>query len=90
MGEVCDVTQLVGFNRKRFHWFQQMRHRKTLQLAGTCEWMILFIDMTKRRVVAMPDDLAALMARVKQAHSALPLPPEVGRSISLQNKRRAG
>ena len=57
-------------------------------LAATCEWLILFIDMNKRRVAAMPDDLTALMSRVKQAHHALPLPPEVGRSISLSNKRR--
>src|SRR5690348_17782628 len=31
-------TQLVGFNRKRFHWFQQMRHGETGRLAATCEW----------------------------------------------------
>jgi len=81
-------TQLVGFNRKRFHWFQQMRHGETMKLAATCEWMILFIDMSKRRVAEMPDDIFELMTRVKEAHAHLPLPPEVGRSISLENKRR--
>lgn len=82
-------TQLIDFDAKRFHWFQTMHHAEKGYLAGTCEWMILFIDMTKRRVAAMPDDLAALMVRVKEAHSILPLPPELGRSISLKNKRRA-
>jgi acyl-CoA thioester hydrolase len=81
-------TQLVGFNRKRFHWFQQMRHGETLKLAATCEWMILFIDMNKRRVAEIPDDIFALISRVKEAHAHLPTPPEVGRSISLENKRR--
>lgn len=81
-------TQLIDFDAKRFHWFQTMYHAEKGFLAATCEWLILFIDMNKRRVAAMPDDLTALMSRVKQAHHALPLPPEVGRSISLSNKRR--
>jgi acyl-CoA thioester hydrolase len=82
-------TQLLDFNRKRFHWFQQMRHGETLKLAATCEWMILFIDMNKRKVAEMPDDIFELMSRVKTAHAHLPKPPEVGRSISLENKRRS-
>ncbi len=82
-------TQLVDFNRKRFHWFQQMRHGETLKLAATCEWMILFIDMNKRKVAEMPDDIFTLISRVKAAHAHLPRPPEVGRSISLENKRRS-
>ena len=81
-------TQLIDFNRKRFHWFQQMRHRETLQLAATCEWMILFIDMTKRKVAEMPDDIFDLVSRVKATHAHLPRPPEMGRFISLENKRR--
>jgi acyl-CoA thioester hydrolase len=81
-------TQLVDFTRKRFHWFQQMRHGETGKLAATCEWMILFIDMSKRKVAEMPDDIFALISRVKDAHAHLPKPPELGRSISLENKRR--
>ena len=81
-------TQLIDCNRKRFHWFQQMRHRETGKLAATCEWMILFVDMAKRKVAEMPDDLFELANRVKAAHANLPRPPEVGRFISLENKRR--
>jgi acyl-CoA thioester hydrolase len=81
-------TQLIDFNRKRFHWFQAMRHGQTGQLAATCEWMILFIDMSKRRVAEMPDDIYDLVGRVKAAHAHLPRPLEVGRSISLENRRR--
>ena len=81
-------TQLVDCDRKRFHWFQSMRHGKTGALAATCEWLILFIDMNKRRVAEMPDDIFALVERVKAAHAGLALPPELGRRISLANKRR--
>jgi acyl-CoA thioester hydrolase len=82
-------TQLIDFNRKRFQWFQQMRHGETGKLAATCEWMILFIDMTRRKVAEMPDDMFELFSRIKAAHAPLPRPAEVGRSISLENKRRA-
>ncbi len=81
-------TQLVELDRKRFHWFQQMRHGETGKLAATCEWLILFIDMNARKVAAMPDDIYDLVSRVKDAHAHLPRPPEVGRRISLENKRR--
>ena len=82
-------TQLIDFDRKRFHWFQAMRHGETGTLAATCEWLILFIDMTKRRVGEMPDDIFDLVGRVKAEHARLPAPPELGRRISLENKRRA-
>ncbi|HVO04361.1 MAG TPA: thioesterase family protein [Candidatus Cybelea sp.] len=81
-------TQLIDFDRKRFHWFQSMRHGQTGALAATCEWLILFIDMTKRRVGEMPDDIFDLVSRVKAGHAHLPLPPELGRRIALGNKRR--
>jgi acyl-CoA thioester hydrolase len=58
-------------------------------LAATCEWLILFIDMNARRVAAMPDDIFAMIGRVKAAHAKLPRPPEIGRHISLRNKRRS-
>jgi acyl-CoA thioester hydrolase len=45
--------------------------------------------MNKRKVAEMPDDIFALISRVKTAHAGLPKPPEVGRSISLENKRRS-
>jgi hypothetical protein len=66
-------TQLVSFNRKRFHWFQQMRHGESLKLAATCEWMILFIDMNKRKVAEMPDDIFDLMQQYTLFTLQLPI-----------------
>jgi acyl-CoA thioester hydrolase len=82
-------TQLIDFDRKRFHWFQSMRRGSDGTLAATCEWLILFIDMARRRVAEMPDDMFDLVGRVKAAHAHLPIPPELGRNISLENRRRA-
>ncbi|HVI86801.1 MAG TPA: thioesterase family protein [Dongiaceae bacterium] len=83
------TTQLVGLDNKRFQWFQMMYHAEKGYLAGTCEWMILFIDMTKRRVTEIPAATRARLEQVLAAHADLPRPPELGRNISLTNKRRS-
>jgi acyl-CoA thioester hydrolase len=82
------TTQLIDMDNKRFHWFQAMYHGEKGYLAGTCEWMILFIDMTQRRVGTIPPDVRVRLEAVQAAHAGLPLPPEVGRQISLKNRRR--
>ena len=42
----------------------------------------------RHEVLWRRDDIYDLIGRVKAAHASLPRPPEVGRSISLENKRR--
>ena len=81
------TTQLLGFDAKRCHFVQLMYHASEGYLAATLEWLLLYIDMTQRRVTVMPDELQRHLARVVAAHQALPLPPEVGRRISLDAKR---
>lgn len=83
------TTQLVGLDNKRFQWFQAMYHAEKGYLAGTCEWMILFVDMTQRRVTEIPPVTRQRLEAVLSAHAAIPQPPEVGRHISLTNKRRS-
>jgi len=90
MGDPLRITtQLVGMDGKRFHRFQAMYHGEKGYLAATCEWLILFIDMTQRRVADMPPDVRIRMEAVRAAHAGLSLPPEIGRHISLENRRRA-
>lgn len=81
------TTQLIGFDAKRFHFVQCMYHGREGYLAATLEWMLLYIDMTTRRVSVMPEELQRYLARVVEAHRQIPLPPEVGRRISLDAKR---
>jgi acyl-CoA thioester hydrolase len=84
------TAQLVAMDAKKFHWFQAMYHAEKGYLAATCEWMILFIDMTQRRVTEIPAAPRQRLEQVLAAHAVLPQPPEIGRHISLQNKRRGG
>jgi acyl-CoA thioester hydrolase len=81
------TTQLLGFDAKRCHFVQCMYHARDGYLASTLEWLLLYIDMTARRVAVMPEDLQRHLARVVAAHQAVEVPPEVGRRISLEAKR---
>lgn len=81
------TCQLVDCDRKRAHWIQAMYHAEEGYLAATAEWLILFIDMTKRKVASMPDDIYARLERVKAAHASLTLPVPLGRTISISNRK---
>ena len=80
------TTRLIAYDLKRMHWIQCMYHREKGYLAATDEWLILYVDIDKRRVGRMPAALEANMQAVMAAHAALPLPPEVGRRIDMNRR----
>jgi len=80
------TTRLIAYDLKRMHWIQCMYHREKGYLAATDEWLILYVDIGKRRVGRMPAALEANMQAVMAAHAALPLPPEVGRRIDMNRR----
>ena len=86
--EVRVTSQLIGLTEKRINMFQMLYHAESGELSATCEWMSLYIDLTKRRVAEIPPLLQERLGRVLQAHSKLPRPQEAGRGISMQNRRR--
>jgi acyl-CoA thioester hydrolase len=80
------TSQLVDFDAKRCHFIQAMYHAQEGYLAATVEWLLLYIDMTQRKVTTMPPSLQAHLARVLEAHRAVPLPGPVGRGISIPRR----
>lgn len=80
-------TRLLGFDDKRIHFIHQMRHAEADFLAATAEWLCLHIDLEQRRVAPMPEPIKRRLAEVLAAHGELPVPPEVGRSISRSGKK---
>lgn len=81
------TTQLVDFDAKRCHFIQAMYHAQEGFLAATVEWLLLYIDMTKRKVALMPEGLQRHMARLLEAHSQVPLPAEIGRRIAISKPK---
>jgi acyl-CoA thioester hydrolase len=85
-GDGVHVTsQVVDFDEKRFHIYQEMYHADGW-LAATGESLGLHIDMSGPRVAPIPDHIQARLQMYKTAHDALGWPDRAGRSIGIKRK----
>jgi acyl-CoA thioester hydrolase len=50
--------------------------------------MALHVDMTAKKTAAFPENVAARLAEMKAAHSALPTPDGVGRRIAMPGRQK--
>jgi acyl-CoA thioester hydrolase len=86
-GAAVRVTlQLIDFDAKRMHYFEQLFHAEEGWLSATSENMVLHVDMTAKKVAPFPDFIAARLAKMKAAHAHLPVPDGVGRRIAMPGK----
>jgi acyl-CoA thioester hydrolase len=82
-GDPVYVTiQLLAFDAKRMHYFEQLYHQDGW-LSATSENMALHVDMAEKKTVAFPAAVAERLALIKEAHAALPLPQGAGRRIAM-------
>lgn len=87
-GDPVRVTsRLLDFDGKRLHYFHEMYHAEKGYLASTNELLAIHVDMRVRRSAPMPEPILDRLRKVKEAHAALPLPPQVGRRIGIASKR---
>jgi acyl-CoA thioester hydrolase len=83
-GDPVRVTfQLLDFDAKRLHYFEQLFHAEEGWLSATSENMALHINMAAKKTAAFPDPIAARLNRMKAAHADLPMPEDAGRSIAM-------
>src|ERR1700730_2400075 len=78
--------QLIDFDAKRLHYFEELRHAEQGWLSATSENMALHVDLKAKKTAAFPDDVAARLQRMKAAHAVLPLPEGAGRRIAMPPK----
>jgi acyl-CoA thioester hydrolase len=78
--------QLLGYDAKRLHYFEELHHAEEGWLAATSENMALHVDMEARKTAAFPAEIAARLERMKAAHAALPIPDGAGRRIAMPEK----
>ncbi len=79
--------RLLGFDQKRIHIFQEMRHTEANYLAATCEVMFLHVNQKGVvRTAPMPEEIQTLLEGILEEHSQLETPTQAGRSIQLKNK----
>jgi len=78
--------QLLGFDKKRMHYFEQLHHAEEGWLSATSENMALNVNMVAKKVAAFPDNVMTRLAEMKAAHDKLPVPHGAGRRISMSSK----
>ncbi|HEY1979618.1 MAG TPA: thioesterase family protein [Xanthobacteraceae bacterium] len=82
-GDTVHVTlQLLGFDTKRMHYFEQLYHHDGW-LSATSENMALHVDMVAKKTAAFPAAVAERLALMMKTHATLPLPNGAGRRIAM-------
>ncbi len=76
--------QLLDFDTKRMHYFEELVHADEGWLSATSENMALNVDMRVKKTAAFPANVMARLQRMKDAHAALPMPQGVGRRIAMR------
>ena len=78
--------QLINFDSKRLHFFEQLFHAADGWVSATSENLALHVDMAAGKTAALPADVAAALAKMKTAHAKLPLPEAAGRRIAMPRR----
>jgi len=84
---VIATLQLIGFDEKRAHFYQELRHAEEGWLSATSEQMSLHVDMNARKVAPWPEDILANLKALAEAQAGLPRPERAGRHIEIRKKR---
>ena len=81
------AVQLLDYDAKRIHVFEELRHATENWVSATSENMTLSVDMTAKKVAPFHDSVLHLLGRMKAAHAGLPRPNGAGRSVRMPDKR---
>ena len=86
-GDPVRVTfQMLDYDSKRIHYFEQLFHATEGWVSATSENMTLHVDMVSKKVAPFPTVVMRTLARMKAAHARLPRPEAVGRRIAMPEK----
>src|SRR5438093_5786073 len=86
-GDPVRVTfQLLDYDSKRMHYFEQLFHAEEGWVSATSENMSLHVDMVAGKTAPFPDDVARGLARMQAAYAKLPRPEAAGRRIAMSGK----
>ena len=76
-------VQLLDYDAKRVHLFEQLLHATENWVSATSESMTLHVDMAAKKVAPFPDSVTRALERMKKAHAQLPRPESAGRRIAM-------
>ena len=80
------TTQVLDFDTKRLHFNHEMFNLATNVRLATCEQMLVHVDSKAAKSAPIPDSVAVALKAIKQSHSKMPIPPEIGRTMKIKHK----
>ncbi len=78
--------QLLDFDSKRLHCFQEIHHTEDGFLSATSETMSLHVDMGTKKSTTFPEEIMRRIEAMHTAHGALERRPQVGHMIGIPRK----
>ncbi len=84
--ELTVETQLLGFDKKRFHLFHTLKHSHEGFVSATNEVMGLGFNINARNIQPFAESVQLKLADIFEGQQTLPIPANAGRSISLPSK----
>jgi acyl-CoA thioester hydrolase len=79
-------VQLLDFDAKRLHFYQELYHATEGWVSATSENLALHVDMQTKRTSPFPEDVFGLLGKMQAAHAKLPRPETAGRRIAMPAK----
>ncbi len=83
--QVYVTSQLLDFDEKRFHFFQELYHSDGW-LSATGEGLGLHVELAGPKVAPMPAETYDKIAAIYEDHRHLPRPSRAGRGIGIKRK----
>ena len=79
-------ARLIDFDAKRLHFYMEMFHAAEGWLSCVTELIVMHIDMAAKKSAPFPADIQSRIEAMREAHRALPVPPQVGHRIGIPRK----
>ena len=87
MGDEVEVkVQLINYDSKRIHIFEEMYNLKEGYLAATSEQIGMHVDMKTRKSSELPNDVQDMLKKMMEQHSVLPIPEQLGHQIGIKQR----
>jgi acyl-CoA thioester hydrolase len=80
------TVQMLDHDAKRMHYIQEMFHAEEGWLSATMEAICMHVDIKAKKSAPFPQDIQSRIAAMQEAHSNLPVPPQVGHKIGITRK----
>jgi acyl-CoA thioester hydrolase len=86
-GDPVRVTfQLLDFDTRRLHYFEQLFHATEGWVSATSENLALHVDTDKAKSAPVPERVADRLAQMKASHARLPRPEAAGRRVGMTKR----